>query len=73
MPFPNGSDTSLFRILDARFAYKYYDVQLDYSSGRSKTLTAKTTLLLNLDISAPNGEWTQLITTRGLNESRQQL
>ena len=42
--FQLGLDTRLFRILDARFAYKYYDVKVDYSSGRmQKPLHGKKT------------------------------
>ena len=44
-----GLDTRLFRILDARFAYKYYDVQVDYSSGRmQKPLQPKQRYFMNL-------------------------
>ena len=47
--FQMGLDTRLFRILDARFAYKYYDVQLDYSSGRmQKPLQPKQRYFMNL-------------------------
>ena len=47
--FQLGLDTRLFRILDARFAYKYYDVQLDYSSGRmQKPLQPKQRYFMNL-------------------------
>ena len=46
--FQLGLDTRLFRILDARFAYKYYDVQLDYSSGRiQKPLQPKQRYFMN--------------------------
>ena len=30
--FQLGFDTQIFRVLDARFAYKYYDVKVDYNS-----------------------------------------
>ena len=44
-----GLDARLFRILDARFAYKYYDVQVDYSSGRmQKPLQPKQRYFINL-------------------------
>ncbi|MDG1824331.1 MAG: TonB-dependent receptor [Flavobacteriaceae bacterium] len=44
-----GLDTRLFRILDARFAFKYYDVQVDYSSGRiQKPLQPKQRYFMNL-------------------------
>ena len=47
--FQLGLDTRLFQILDARFAYKYYDVQLDYSSGRmQKPLQPKQRYFMNL-------------------------
>ena len=47
--FQLGLDTRLFRILDARFAYKYYDVKLDYSSGRmQKPLQPKQRYFMNL-------------------------
>ena len=44
-----GLDTRLFRILDARFAYKYYDVQVDYSSGpMQKPLQPKQRYFMNI-------------------------
>jgi outer membrane receptor protein involved in Fe transport len=44
-----GLDTRLFRILDARFSYKYYDVQVDYSSGRmQKPLQPKQRYFMNI-------------------------
>jgi outer membrane receptor for ferrienterochelin and colicin len=44
-----GLDTRLFRILDARFAYKHYNVQVDYSSGRmQKPLQPKQRYFMNL-------------------------
>ena len=47
--FQLGLDIRLFRILDTRFAYKYYDVQLDYSSGRmQKPLQPKQRYFTNL-------------------------
>ena len=47
--FQLGLDARLFRILDARFAYKYYDVQVDYSSGRmQKPLQPKQRYFINL-------------------------
>ena len=47
--FQLALDTRLFRVLDARFAYKYYDVQLDYSSGRmQKPLQPKQRYFMNL-------------------------
>ena len=41
-----GLDTRLFRILDARFAYKYYDVQVDYSSGVCKSPYSQNSAIL---------------------------
>ena len=47
--FQLGLDTRLFKILDARIAYKYYDVQVDYLSKRmQKPLQPKQRYFINL-------------------------
>jgi outer membrane cobalamin receptor len=47
--FQLGLNTLLFRILDARLAYKYYDVEVDYLSGRmEKPLQPKRRYFMNL-------------------------
>jgi outer membrane receptor for ferrienterochelin and colicin len=47
--FQLGLDTRLFKILDARFAFKYYDVKVDYLSERmQKPLQPKQRYFINL-------------------------
>ena len=43
-----GLDARLFRLIDTRFAYKYYDVQTDYQAGRlQKPLQPKNRYFFN--------------------------
>ena len=44
-----GLDTRLFRLIDARFSYKFYDVQVDYvAAKKQKPLQPKQRYFLNL-------------------------